>query len=237
MSRIDYAWPLFFLVLLLLAGCDLVQVRGPGKSQLFEEFTLNTTDGVLIAVSYYPSSSSKGLIMLPMLSKTRATYDDVAQELMAHYKVLAVDFRGHGDSEGDYLDLAEEDFRDMVLDVEAAAAYLQQQYGVAEGDISVVGASIGANIALLYASEHPVDKLVLLSPSTRIRGVDISRVVYGGPLLVQVGHYDGYSSISVDSLVLNWQRGRVMEYDTSAHGTDLLVYDLSAREDFLFYLS
>jgi len=123
----------------------------------------------------------------------------------------------------------------MQNDVEASVAFLRTE-GVEKKDVSLVGASVGANLALMYAKDNPVDKLLLLSPGTRIRGVDISRLSYKKPLLIQVGHYDAFSSIAVDELELNLPKARVMEYDSSAHGTDLLNHDLSAKEDFLFYL-
>ncbi|MBD3208965.1 alpha/beta fold hydrolase [Candidatus Woesearchaeota archaeon] len=223
------------IITVAITGCLGKPVRGPGREMLYSTVQLNTSDGVLITASYYDSDADKGLILLHMLARDRHTFDDAAKRLQPHYKIIIPDLRGHGDSEGEYLDLTEKDFRDMVYDIESVANYLKEEEQAAS--ISVAGASIGANLALTYASEHPVDKLLLISPGSRYRGIDISRISYGKPLLAQVGHYDGYSSISTDDLALNWQRGRVMEYDTNAHGTDLIKTDLSASEDFFFYLT
>lgn len=230
------------IILLLALALTIVMtsckspVRGPGKKLGYQPITMNTSDGWLITASYYPSQSQKGLILLHMLAKNRHTFDDFTPILSGSYKIIAVDLRGHGDSQGEYLDLVESDFQNMIYDVEAAAKYLQSQ-GVAEEDISLAGASIGANLALQYAAEHPVDKLALISPGSRLRGIDISRLSYTKSLFVQVGNYDAYASISIDELQLNWERARILRYDSAAHGTELLVYDLSAREDFLFYFS
>ncbi len=224
------------ILLLVLSACGPV-VRGPSKKKLYQTLKINTTDGWLIAASYYDSPSEKGLILMHMLAKNRHTFDDYAETLAADYKVLSIDFRGHGDSDGEYLDLTEADFKDMINDVEIAAWYLKEKQGVAEKDISLAGASIGANIALMYASKHPVDKLALISPGSRLRGIDIGRLNYPKPMFVQVAQYDAYSSISVDELELNWDKARVLKYNSAAHGTELLQYDLSAREDFMFYLT
>lgn len=229
---------LLFIVLLLfsLSACASI-VRGPGKKVLYEEVSFNASDNVSLVASYYPSAADKGLILLHMLAKSRHSFDDYAPDLIDRYKVVSVDLRGHGQSDEqlDYVDLTESDFRDMLLDVEAAALFLQS-VGVNPSDISLVGASTGANLAVLYAEKHPVDKLVLLSPGMRLRGVDISRVSLNRPVFIQVAHYDAYASISVDELQVVWPQARVMRYDTSAHGTDMLKYDLSAKEDFFFYL-
>ena len=237
MSRERSLWWLaaFSLAVLVLSGCQSV-VRGPTHQVPYEMVSFNSSDNVSLVADYYPSPSHKGIILLHMMARSRTSYRDVAPDLEAHYKVLALDFRGHGESQGEYVDLTEDDFKLMINDVEAAAAFLESE-GVNASNISLVGASIGANLALEYAAEHPVDKLLLLSPGSRYRGIDISTVEYPGPLLIQVGHYDAYSSISVDELELRLPAARVMSYDSSAHGTDLLQYDVSAREDFLFYLT
>lgn len=224
-----------FAVMLIITGCDSI-VRGPTAKVSYEVVSFNASDNVSLVADYYPSASDDGIILLHMLARSRTIYRDVAANLVPHYKVIAIDFRGHGDSQGEYVDLSKDDFRLMTRDVEAAALFLQTE-GVNESDISVVGASIGANLAVLYAIEHPVEKLLLLSPGLQYQGIDISRQDYKGPMLIQVGHYDAYSSISVDELGLKFPRARVMSYDTSAHGTDLLQHDVSAYEDFFFYLT
>jgi pimeloyl-ACP methyl ester carboxylesterase len=190
----------------------------------------------MIAADYYPSNSMKGLIMVHMIGRSKESYRDVADELTPYYKILAIDLRGHGASQGDYEALTEKDFVLMVNDVAGAVTALKG-LGVAEKDISIVGSSVGANIALTYASTHTIDKLVLISPGIRYRGVDVERISYRKPVFIQVGHYDAYASISVDQLQANLQEARIMYYDSSAHGTDLIKFDLSAKEDFLFYLS
>lgn len=224
-----------FIVLLVITGCDGV-IRGPTAKVPYETVSFNSSDNITLVADYYPSNSDQGIILLHMLARTRATYRDVAAKLVPYYKVIAVDFRGHGDSQGEYDDLTDDDFKLMTRDVEAAALFLQTE-GVAEENISLVGASIGANLALLYAMEHPVKNLLLLSPGLSYHGIDISRQQYNGYFLIQVGHYDAYSSISVDELELLLPHARVMSYDSSAHGTDLLQYDVSAYEDFFFYLT
>lgn len=227
---------LVLALLFLLSACNLVVTRGPSKVVMYTPITLVTEDNVTLGASYYDSASSKGLIFAHMLSRDRHTFDDYADILYVDYKIVSLDLRGHGESDGDYVVFKDADFNDMLYDLEAAADYLISK-GVAESDISVVGASIGANIAVKYAQVHPVDKLVAISPGLRMRGIDLSAMSYSGDMFVQVGNYDAYSSISVDDFEGRWTSARFMRYDATGHGTDLLKYDLSAHEDFLFYMT
>lgn len=227
---------LVFLLLalaLLVAGCQYFEAP---QKKTYETFTINASDGVGIAVNYYPSASNKGLILLHSLGRNKDIFKPYAPTLQNQYKIIVPDLRGHGQSDLDFTDFTDTDFKHMIYDVEAAAAYLEG-VGVAPENISLAGASIGANLALLYATAHPVDKLLLLSPGSNYRGLDLSRVSYDGQVFIQVGSYDAYSAISVDDLELLLPYAHVMTYDSSAHATDLLQYDLSAKEDFLFYLS
>jgi len=222
--------------LFALSACNLDVVRGPTKVVPYTTIELVTEDNLTLGASYYDSSSSKGLIFAHMLARDRHTFDEYAEDLHEYYKIVSLDLRGHGESEGDYVAFKDADFNNMLYDLEAAAAYLKEK-GITEDDISVVGASIGANIAVKYAELHPTDKLVIISPGLRLRGIDLSRMNYNGDMFVQVGNYDAYSSISVDDFEGRWTKARFMRYDASGHGTDLLKYDLSAHEDFLFYMT
>lgn len=227
-------WLIVLLLLaLVLAGCRGI-VRGPMADRPYEDIRLNTSDGILIAADYYPSESTKGLVMLHMMGKTRASYREIAPKLADYYKIVVIDFRGHGDSDMEFTEMTDADFKGFLNDIDKSVSFLEEK-GVES--MSLVGASIGANAALLYAADHPVEKLVLLAPGDVYRSLDISRLPYSKPLLVQVGHFDAYASISVDDLQNNWEKARIMKYDISAHGTDLFQYDLSAKEDFLFYMT
>ena len=225
---------LSLVLLSLLAGCG-EPLRGPGSDKPYTKVSYNASDNTILVARYYPSEADKGLVMIHMAAKSKSSYEDYAARLQEDYKVIVPDLRGHGDSQGEYTGLSNHDFRDMTLDIGASAKFLVTE-GVDRANISIVGASVGANLALVYAKDHPVDRLILLSPTTRSRGIDISNTRYDEPLLIQVGHYDGFSSISVDEIEINLQKATVKEYDSSAHGTDLLNYHKQALEDFYSYL-
>jgi len=83
-------------------------------------------------------------------------WDHLAPKLARNFRVVALDFRGHGDS--DHPQTLQVGAFDRDLEA------LQQHLGCAE--MALVGHSMGAHVALRHASKQPgVRKLVLLEPS------------------------------------------------------------------------
>ena len=60
---------------------------------------------------------------------------------------LAIDLRGHGESGGG-------EVAESFLDVQAALAWLKKETGLPLGQTIVIGASIGANLAIQAAAAH-----------------------------------------------------------------------------------
>lgn len=97
------------------------------------------------------------------------------------FSVIAIDLRGHGASEGNWRSFSPREFNAVVLDVKAAKDYLISR-GVKPGRMGIVGASIGANIALRYAAEDgEIKTVVLLSPGLNYRGVAIEEAAKHTP--------------------------------------------------------
>ena len=98
---------------------------------------------------------------------------------------LLIDYPGYGKCEGRAGPEA------IMKSTENALAALVDRIGLKDFDIegwnvSVMGHSLGAAAALLYASRHQVGKIVLLSPFTSLK--DMARLVVGSPfnkLIVQ----------------------------------------------------
>lgn len=78
----------------------------------------------------------------------------------AGYRVALVDLRGHGRSTGDTFSCGKYEVPDLVQ----ALDYLQKQPGH-EGKIGVLGLSLGADLALLWAARDPrVETVVAIAP-------------------------------------------------------------------------
>ena len=132
--------------------------------------SLASADGTGLAGDIYEASvrPAPGVVLVHMLSRTRADWASLANGLQdAGFTALAIDLRGHGGSSGSAQRLP-----DMEQDVRAAVQWLAARPGVRPGAIALVGASLGANLALLAAVDLPaVRALALLSPSLDYRGL------------------------------------------------------------------
>lgn len=145
------------------------------------EIKLITADEVEITGTYIPGSLPFGIVLLHMMPAVRQSFDALAGTLAeAGFHTLAIDLRGHGESEGgDYQTFTEEQHQKSILDVKAAVGYLHKQNP--DLRIGFVGASIGANLAIQYAAANPTAFVVLLSPGLNYKGIETGRMVAALP--------------------------------------------------------
>ena len=204
-----------------------------------EDVDLKTSDGMNLKGTYYKGTTNKGAILLHMLNNDRSSMAGFAQDLQDEgYHVIAIDFRGHGESDGDWNDFSsnefedKNDFVDMEYDVEAAAAFLKKK---ATWPKTIIGASIGANIALRYGASTPeVEKVVLISPGLSYKGVRTNEASmrYQGQVLM-IGSTEDTDYIDANEKLNNKFVGKhkTFEYIGKGHGTDLFKLEsgLSAR--------
>lgn len=198
---------------------------------------LQTADGVTIVGTYYvpPVEKAPGVILLHMVARSRKDWDPLARRLReAGYAVLAIDLRGHGESGGTQA------WGRMPQDVVAAQVFLSRQPKVDKGRIGIVGASIGANLALDYAASHGVVRtVVLLSPGLDYRGIKTERSMqeYDRPVLIVASEEDQYateSSRKLDSLARG--KHQLQLYKGAGHGTQMLEREPSLSELILSWL-
>lgn len=106
--------------------------------------------------------SGPTLICLHGLSSQAHTWDQLAEALIPQYRVIAIDLRGHGDSEKPPTGYATADF---AADLEGFAGRL----GISR--FILLGHSLGARIAALYAGLHAdrLSHLILEDPAFPIR--------------------------------------------------------------------
>ncbi len=141
------------------------------ESAASQRVSFRTDDGVVLSATWYePASRGPAVILLHMLHRSRRDFDALAARLAGEgIGALALDLRGHGDSQGSI----GPDFAPMVADVRAARRFLTARSDV-NGRIGLLGASLGANLAALEAADDPgVASLALLSPSLDYRGLRI----------------------------------------------------------------
>ncbi len=179
----------------VFSSCTNNNIQSPN------EVILTTADNVVIRGTYYQGASNRGLILLHQLGSDRHSYDKFIQEALKYnFSIIAIDFRGHGDSEMDYADFTEDDFKGMEKDATAAKVYLKSQ-GIK--NIYVVGASIGANTAINLAShDKEIEAVIALSPSFNYKGISTRDNVINLkiPLLIIISNGDSVSYD--DSLIM-----------------------------------
>ncbi len=189
---------------------------------------LRASDGVAVAATVYdaPSTPAPAVVLVHMLTRTKEDWRPLAERLQAAgITALAIDLRGHGQSEGSAAPAAA-----MALDVRAALSWLAGRPEVTTGAVAIVGASIGASLALLAAADAPaVRGVALLSPASDYRGVrlDAAGRKYGPrPLLLVASSEDPYALRTVRALAGDGQLAHEQRFSAvAAHGSHLLDRD------------
>jgi pimeloyl-ACP methyl ester carboxylesterase len=184
------------------------------------EVNLRTSDEQAIHGTLFPNSNSKkGLILLHQLGKNRDSWKPWIAEFQKTHNVIAIDLRGHGQSSGHFADFSDDDFNAMKKDVAAAIDALGKK-GIEPKNISLAGASIGANTVQNYISVNPHDKAVLLSPGLNYRGIKLT--MKDNASLVVASTEDSYSCESVKELEKISPNSKFIYLLNRGHGTNML---------------
>ena len=202
-----------------------------------EKAVFKTEDGVEVSGDYYPADGAGAVILLHMMPKAKESWRDFALKLNENgFSALAIDLRGHGESTKgkggrvlDYEKFSDREHQESIKDIEAAADFLAER-GIKTNNIALVGASIGANLALRYQTEHPdVAFSALLSPGLDYRGVKtepLAEKIGSGQFvfLAAGGEGDEYSTESAKKLhgLLDCAK-EIKIMDGAGHGTNMFL--------------
>jgi len=204
--------------------------KGPASP---EAVRFATDDGWELGATFWPApvAGKPAAILLHMLPADRHSYDDFGPKLaLAGFNVLAVDSRGHGESlkhgggTEEYSSFDAAAFNDSVKDVAAAKTFLQGK----RADVSrlvIVGASIGANFALLHAAaDADVKGVVLLSPGLDYHGVkteDAMKAYAGRPCYLVASDEDSPSAACIGKLKEIAPAADFRMFHNAGHGTNI----------------
>jgi pimeloyl-ACP methyl ester carboxylesterase len=168
------------------------------------------------------STEGVPLVLLHGLGNEAHLWDDFVPAVAAHYRVLALDQRGHGDSDWD--PEARYDAESMTDDLEAVLDALEIDRFV------LVGFSMGGRVAMTFAGRHPerLAGLVIadIGPEVDARGVlriSSEMAERRAPIFANVQEYAAMLS-------LNYPAGQPDAIKRMAE------YGLRKREDGLFEL-
>ncbi len=208
--------------------------EGSNFSGEVEEITYTTSDGWEVYGSYYVSGAEYApcVLLLHMMPSDRHSYDDFAPKLAgAGYDVLSIDLRGHGESQyknGEkrhFEKFSDLEHQESIRDITAAKEFFTDKKADTTR-MAIVGASIGANLALVYAADDPdIKTVVLLSPGSDYRGVQTApamEVYRERSALIVASDEDDYSAESCRELKnLAGESAELKIYEDSGHGTDI----------------
>lgn len=193
--------------------------------------TFAARDGVQVsAVLHLPAKTpAPAVIFLNMLGRTHRDWDGAAARFVeAGIAVLAVDFRSSALPDPDAADAPSNPYAALVLDAEAARAYLAARPEINPGRIGMAGASLGANVAVLAAANDPaVRSMALLSVSLDYRGLKLEQALRkfaSRPALLVASSEDPFALRTARQAVTMGDGARELRVLSGAgHGTVMLA--------------
>ena len=218
---------MLLLAILLLSTSTATTLMADSRS-----VEISSPDGFHLAGTLWQEDgSAPGLLLLHQCNRDRSMYDDLAPDLAkAGFRVLAIDFRGFGDSTDASFDLTrsstEEDWgrarARFPEDVEAAYGFLA---GLGDGEIvGALGASCGGSEVLTLAKEH-ADLRLLGFFSAGLSALEIRDLLQSpGRLKLLITSKGDVAANQAAGTIAYRARGSstLLLYEGSSHGYPLL---------------
>jgi dienelactone hydrolase len=230
------------LMLGLAAAASAQQASAPPASV---DVQLAAPDGVKLKATYYAAAKpGPGILLFHMCNSNRQAWSALASKMAARgYHVLAMDYRGYGESEGTRSTNGAE--QQVIVaekwpgDVDAAFTWLTSQKDVDRQRIAAGGGSCGVNQSLLASRRHPEIKTVVLlsgagSPAAREHVAKTPSL----PIFGAASHGDG-GAVEAMRWLLQWSGNRdnkFLEYQAAGHGTDMFAVEKGLEPAILDWL-
>lgn len=196
--------------------------------------SIKAPDGITLKATYYAAAKpGPAVMLLHQCNAERSTWKSLATAAAARgYHVLAMDYRGFGESGGVQADDPNTQFQVQTVkwpgDVDAAFAWLVAQPGVDKERIGAAGASCGVNQSVQLARRHPeVKTVILLSGGVTPEGRDHLRKTPWMPVLAAASLDDG-GTVDAMRWILGWSRNpknAFLEYKAAGHGTEMFAVE------------
>jgi pimeloyl-ACP methyl ester carboxylesterase len=165
---------------------------------------LTAADGVTLQASIgVPAKATNGIVFVHMAGRNKEDWQPVADKFYRQgLSVLALDLRGHGANvTGAAPTLTGADWLAMADDVRAGVAELRKRGAT---HVALVGAEVGANIALNVAAADPaIASVAMLSPGLNYQGIATGEPLkrYGArPIFIAASQDDTYAARSATAL-------------------------------------
>lgn len=218
-------WKAFILFNVLMAFCFVPALAQDVPAAKPEEATVTAADGLVLEGDLYrpatiPEEGAPALLLMHQYRSSRRGYTAAIPEFVAAgYVVLVIDLRGHGATGGST------DWDAARTDTQAWLTWLREQEGVRDNAIAIIGASIGANMALIGCADDPqCVTAIALSPGLDYFGVQPLAAVVEGladrSALLIAGHRDDPSDDAIRTMFAE-AKGKVAAemFAGGTHGT------------------
>jgi alpha-beta hydrolase superfamily lysophospholipase len=201
------------------------------------ETTITAADSTALKAAYYAPAVAEpvagegapGVVLVHGREGSRADWDALARELQANgFAVLTLDLRGHGASPGPT------NWDASVGDVAAAWRHLRARPEVDRARTALVGADVGANLALIVgANNADVAAVAALSPGDDYQGLRPAGLLpnFGArPVFLVASRDDDASYQAAQGMAPLLTTADTYYYLTAGHGAAMFVEtDLSTR--------
>lgn len=186
---------------------------------------VQAADGLTLVGDLYNAeldAQTPAVLLMHMYQGRRTDWRTLLPALTgAGYHVISVDLRGHGETGGD------RDWQAAVGDVQTWLDWMETQPSINPDKIGIIGASIGANLALVgCANDTHCLTAVALSPGTNYLGVTTTNAIKDlrsrSALLVASQTDEPSSSVRTLTALADGEVGLQL-YRGGTHGTLLLV--------------
>ncbi len=139
-------------------------------------FKISSGNGWILGITHKPREKAPLVLMLHGYTghhiEDHRLYVDIARKLCAEgIGAVRFDYRGHGDSSGEFEDF---DIDEAIKDAENAFAYASYLDFADRERIGLLGLSMGGYIAVKLASEVNAKSVVLISPGLHIPAVNVN---------------------------------------------------------------
>lgn len=216
----NFAFITFAITVAVLANGSAA--RSQSSSPAPEQVSFPTRDGGLIYANLY-GSGERGVVLAHGGRFTKESWDTQARTLVkAGFRVLAIDFRGRGQSRGGPRTQPSDD--GLRFDVLAAIRYLRTS---GTKTVSVIGASFGGGAAAeasVEAEPGEIDRLILLAHSP----IDKPEQMKGRKLFILTRE-----DFSGDNKIPRLPKIRD-QYERAPGPKELVLLDGSAHAQFIF---
>ena len=167
--------------------------------------TITAEDGHALPLRYYQPQfrGAPSVVVVHDWGGSLERWTDIAERLRGFgFGVVLFNMRGHGGATRAYYFFTNPQIAEMAGDIALVLRFVRER---SDGPLHILGAGLGANLAIVAAvADGAVDKVVAISPGLNYRGVTIDERITELPpesMLLIASREDVYSVHSIDELV------------------------------------